>query len=165
MAINLALRKVIRDLLQMPAGSVRPSNDNSPADGSAFASVLIVSNLPTGWDGVALTPSPNPLEPDIVIEALTGTRQVLADVTFYRANAFENARRLPALFQTSKGIALMRGANLGYTRASNVRDVSAPYNGIMEPRALVSIEFTAESSETAKLETFGEFDLAVDYQP
>lgn len=48
------LRELIRDLLGMPAGSVRPDNENQPTEGDGYALFEVTEMSPTGWAGSSI---------------------------------------------------------------------------------------------------------------
>lgn len=157
---NTALRNLIRSLLGMPAGSVRPANQNAPT-GSAtdqFATVLLTPIGSEGTDDYLLSPGLNPNE---ITEKLVGSRRITASVQFFRGDALTKASRLESLMSSSRAIAAMQAAGLGLVTIHPVVNVAEKVDTYWEPRAQVSLEFYLITEEQDTLQSFGTFPVSV----
>lgn len=151
------LRELIRVGLAMPFNSVRPANQNGPADaGEQFATVLLTILTPTGAEDERFTNQPTG---DNVTETIVGQRTVLASVQFFRGDAMTKASRLWQVLNLSANLETLQNLGIGLVRASNPRDLTAIENTRWESRAQVDVEFHLIASESASTATFGTFPV------
>lgn len=165
--VNRKLRELIRLTLGMPANSVRPANQHSPAEGTEqFASVLVINVEPTGWDDSRFENTPLTItEAGMPVkETIIGQRKIVASVQFFRDNAYEQAMRLGVLLQSSAAQERMELAGFGLIRATTAKDLSAVANTLFEPRGQIDLELHLISSESAQTPTFGTFTIQAETQ-
>lgn len=160
--INTNVRTMIRTLLGMANGSVRPANQNddpSGDQGEDFATVLLYLTQPKGWD--ERTEKPLFGDPFTNVETLIGVRQCTASINFFRGPAYQRAMRLQGIFQTSAAIDLMNLYNMGFISAGRPQDLSAVQSTSFEARAQIDIDFYVTITESNNLDTFVEFPITV----
>lgn len=157
-AINKSFRQVVRALLNLPVGSVRPANDNSGVGTAPFATVLVMSCESIGQDSRTLSDSGVAGQ---LTETIEGQRHVIVDLQFFRDNANSNASRMKGLLQTSTGRSLMKQNGLGLIRCSSATDLTQVINTLDEARAHVQVEFYALSSESSTVSTFASVAIEV----
>lgn len=153
------LRELIRTGLAMPANSVRPANQNGPADGGEqFATVLLNVLAPTGTEDERYVNEPTG---NNVTESIVGQRTVLASVQFFRGDAMTKAARLWQVLNLSANLEKLQNMGVGLARASNPRDLSAVEATRWESRAQIDIEFHLVAKESASTPTFGTFPVQI----
>ena len=159
--VNQRVRELVRTLLDMPANSVRPANQNAPTGtvDTQFATVLITSVNTTGWDERRLineaSPSTN------VQESTVGQRHVIASVQFFRGDAFTKACRLRTLLDLSMATDKMQAAGLGFIRASPAKNLTMVVDTFWEERGQIDIEFHIMTQETVSTSTFSQLRIDV----
>ncbi len=163
--MNLAVRNLVRGVMGMPDGSVRPSGQMAPAGGQVteIATVHIISADDVGEPNIGYTANTDPL---LVDEEVSLPRVFVASVQFYRSatadpaglakwstSAFGRAQRLPLLLGLSANVATMRAMGLGFLKASQARDLAAVSDSIWESRGSIDLTFNVIASETAPVAT------------
>lgn len=158
--ISKNIRTLVRELLDLPANSVRPANQNAPTgkEGQDFATVLVTYIAPTGQDDLRRENVPASTD---VSETVEGQRELLASVNFYRDGAFTKASRLPALLSTSRAIERMQVLGLGLVGTSQPRNLTAVVNTKWEERGQIDLTFHVIDSETESTATYGTFPVEV----
>ena len=157
--INKTVRELVRTLLNMPANSVRPANQNAPAGAKTeqFATVLITIIDRTGWDESNLK---NEISPSTnVAETIIGQRKFTASVQFFRGDAYTKAARLGILLQTSSAIGKMQAVGLGLVKVGAATNLTAVVDTFWEERGQIIIEFHLVQVETVSTPTFGRFPI------
>lgn len=159
--INKKVRTLLRELLGMPANTIRPANQNAPTgdDGDQFGTVLLTVISPTGQDDLQRVNEGG--ESLNVTETTIGQRAVMASVNIYRGDAFSKASRLPALLGKSYAIERMQALGLGLVGTSQPRNLSAVVNTLWEERGQIDITFHVIDSETDSVQTYGTFPVEV----
>ena len=111
-----AVRVLIRDLLAMPMGSVRPGNQSQPTEGQTIACMVISELDSVGWSAVSQ-------------QDTTQTHQQIVNVTatldFLGDEAQTLANRLSVVMQRPDAQERLNALNIGYLGADSVRDLSA----------------------------------------
>jgi hypothetical protein len=161
-----SLRAIVRQLLAMPANSVRPADQVAPVGGTAepFASVRYVSEDYTGddvesWADVAPdTATP----PNDLSNSMIGPREALFSINFYRSGSLKRARRLQALLASPAGLELLDAADLGVSNVSSVRNLSAIESAEFEERAQVDLTVRFTAIEAAVGPSFNRFPVSID---
>lgn len=165
--MNLAVRNLVRGVLGMPNGSVRPADDRSPMGGETteMATVHILTVDDAGEPSFGYTADVNPL---LVDEAVSVPRVFVASVQFYKSPtadslgaakqsdaAFTRAARLALLLGLSANVVTMRTAGLGFLKASQARNLTAIAGSSWESRGSVDLTFNVIARETAPVVTIG----------
>lgn len=157
--VNKAVRTLVRELLSMPANSVRPANQNAPAGSKTeqFATVLVTALGSTGWDDVHLANEAAPS--NNVAETVVGQKKIMASVQFFRGDAYTKAARLGILLQTSSAIGKMQAVGLGLVKVGAATNLTAVVDTFWEERGQIIIEFHLVEVETVSTPTFGRFTI------
>ena len=108
--IQSSLRVLIKDLLGMPSGSVRPQ-DNQPIEGNNFAIVRVSDTEYRGWAG----------------GSENAQQQAIDTVTidFFGVRASNYAGQLKLAMQTPYAIEHMTKLGLGFIDCDTARDLTA----------------------------------------
>lgn len=153
------IRELIREGLGMPANSVRPANQNGPADaGEQFATVLLTVLTPTGTEDERFV---NQLTGNNVTETIIGQRAVLASIQFFRGDAMMKASRLWQVLSLSANLEAMQNLGIGLVKASAPRDLTALESTRWESRAQIDVEFHLIAGESTSTATFGTFPVEI----
>lgn len=163
LVINTNIRTLIRTLLNMADGSVRPANQNDDPSGDQsedYATVLVYTTTPLGWDEVKEVPLIG--DPFTNVETVAGLRQVTASVNFFRGPAYQRAMRMQGIFQTSGAKDLMDSFGYGFISAGKPQDLSAVQSTYFEARAQIDIDFYVTATESNNLDTFVQFPITVE---
>lgn len=164
LVLNRTIRTVVRETLSMAADSVRPANQKSPVpkEGVLFATVEVASVSPTGQDTRHEVNIDNPAKE--VRESMIGQRMVMASVNFYRKGANSFAHSLVARMALSSVQASLQSKELGFVRASAVRDLTAIVDANYEERSQVDLFFHVIQKESNDLATYGTFPISTDIE-
>lgn len=111
-----ALRVLIRDLLNMPLGSVRPADKCQPVEGETLASVKVSEVEVIGWAGVSQ---------DDEAQTRQQTVNVTLTIEFLGDEASSLVSLLPVVLQQPDAQARLTALNIGYLGAEPARDLSA----------------------------------------
>lgn len=160
--INDRVRTLIRELLSMPANSVRPAEQNEAPAGDIsqqLATVKLTLIEATGQDDFVRTnqsaPSTN------ITESVEGQRLVTASINFYRGDAYTKAARLPAVLSSSTATERMKALGLGLVGTSQARNLTAIVDTNWEERGQIDVTFHITVAETTSVPTYGEFEFDV----
>lgn len=103
------LRELIRDLLGMPAGSVRPP-DNQPTEGDNYAIFEVSEMMPTGWAGSSLDAE------QLGIATIT--------IDFMGEGAAVYSRNLAIAMQSFYAANALMSLSMGFIKCSGARNLS-----------------------------------------
>jgi hypothetical protein len=161
--LNWVLRTFLRDLLKLPENYFRAANDGQGvgAEHHPFGTLLI-SNI--NREGNDSTLYDNAVVGDNVVETVSGEREVVCSVQFFREGALNNAVRLYALLYSDVGAEKMRELGIGLTDVSDVRDLTAIEDQTWEERSSIDITFSVASVEQIEIGSIGSFELGLLYQ-
>jgi hypothetical protein len=174
--INLNVRNLVRAVLGMPDGSVRPAKDRSPVGGQTteMATVDIIHAHALGEPGITNTTDENT---DITTEIINDVEVFVASVQFYKSatadsagaavksdSAFRRAARLPRLLGLSANVAMMRAMGLGYLKASPARNLAALVDARWESRGSVDLTFNVVESESATVQVIETVPVSISVQ-
>lgn len=104
------LRELVRDLLGMPAGSVRPDNENQPTEGDTYALFEVTEMNPVGWGGS-----------DMDAEQL-GIATITID--FMGNGSAVNARNLAIAMQSFYAANALMVLDMGFIKCTPARNLS-----------------------------------------
>lgn len=108
--IQASVRVLIKDLLGMPSGSVRPQ-DNQPVEGNNFAIMRVAESNPIGWGGS------NDGSVQSVIDTIT--------IDFFGVRASHYASQLKIAMQSPYATEQMYKLGLGFIDCDAGRDLTA----------------------------------------
>lgn len=159
---DAAIRQLIRTALGMPENSVRAANQTGMPSGTRnepYATVLVTSYAPIGWDQTRVTNEPAPSLN--IAESADGVRHVTASVQFFRQDALVRGRRLKAALSLSGSVALMQELGLALRSVGPTQDLTDVVDTLFEERCRVQLEFQVSSVETASVPTYGQFPFSI----
>lgn len=174
--LNLAVRNLVRTVMGMADGSVRPTNQVAPAGAQTLeiATVQIITAAELGWANEGQIDNSDGSS-TATVDAL---EEVVASIQFFRSPnpdpvglakfstaAVDRARALCRRLQLPSAVAAMNAAGLGLLRMSQVRDLTAIADSTWESRASVDLTFDVSTLESEAVQTIltGEIDLT--FQP
>jgi hypothetical protein len=158
-SINEKIRLLIKTVLELPDGYVRPANRNAPTNSDPFATVYIVTSNDTGLPNVKDVNEPEPS--NNVAETLENQVKITVSVQFFRGAALGLIKKLGLLLRSSMAVQQMNNLGLGLIKASNARDLTQMIDAGWEPRAQMDIEFHVINAETVSVPTFGRFPFEI----
>lgn len=123
------LRSLIRAVLDMPAGSVRPADQNQTTEGDRYAIVQVSEMNPMGWAG----------------ESVDAYQTGVADITidFMGKDALSYANRLPIAMQSFFAVNLLLGLSMGYMGCSSARNLTkAELDRISRYRVVMQLSYS-----------------------
>ena len=155
--LNKRVRALVRTLLDMPANTVSPADQNAPTGSvdEQFATVRLSVIKAAGNDEYRYSNKPA----DEVEEAVVGQRWVMASVNIFRGDAYSKAQHLIAMLSTTKAIQLMQQLGLGLVNTSQARNLSTVSNTLFEERGQIDIELYVISDVRLNLPTYGIFEI------
>lgn len=129
------LRNLVRRLLSLPDGSVRPSNQGGPTGREPFVTVFRSSTAPLGaetlqFDGVD--------ERESIHSSYLSTISINA----FGTEAYELMLKLRSVLASSAGLAGMKAINGGIVTVGQVLDLSAIVGAGYEERARVELQIS-----------------------
>lgn len=175
-AINRAVRDLVRTVMGMPDGSVRPADQMAPAGGQTteIATVNIISTSEIGWAAQGQVDA----EDGTSVASVDQLDEVVASVQFFRSPtkdaagkatysnaAFDRAKRLGARLQLPTSVAAMSDAGLGLLRVGHARNLAALADSIWESRGQIDLVFNVSTIETEAVTTVTDVPVGIVFQP
>lgn len=156
---NDSLRSLIKQVLQMPDGSVRPANLNAPVGDQQepFATVLITSLVCESHANHKLASS----DGVNVEEALWTPMRASVSIQFFRAGAMDNAQQLAMALQSAAAIKLLHTMNVGVGRISPINNLTAVVDTFFEERSQVDVDFNLFAFRRSSLPNFKDLSFQV----
>ena len=175
--LNLAVRNLVRVVLAMPDGSVRPANQSAPAGAQTkeFATVKIVTvdvhdgDLGTAADEIDQTVTNEVLEsPEVFVASVQFFRAPTKDaggIALYSMSAFERSVRLVRLLGMSSAIETMRIMGLGLMEVGTPRNLAGIADATWESRGQVDLTFNVISRDIAPIPVIESVDITISVPP
>jgi len=158
--INKFIRDVINLVLVTSDFAIRGKQDAPRPEGN-YAAVEFMSDTGLGWEQQELVDRTIDVDIDETIE---GLRELMFSVSFYRNAAIDNARTVRTRFVRESVQTLLKKANLGLLRRSEVRSFSEPLENGWETRAQFDIFLSAVGSDTDIVRSILGVDIAGEFQ-
>ena len=152
-------RTILRELLALPANSVRKANQSNPVGKDPFVTVLFGLISDTGVDDRKYIETDPPT--DDIIEVIDGQRLLNISVQFFMEDAKWKASRLKTLLQSEGAAAKLQDIGIGLVRIGEVQDLSTVVDTSWEERAQLTIEAHAIVKELVTTPTYGTFPITV----
>ena len=130
MILEETLNKLIRDivnLLLLSPGYTIKSKPNHRRPTGSYGDVQFMSDISVGTEQRVFE---NNIGDEDITENITGMRQIMFSVGFYRDNARDNARSVRTRLIRESIQSIFRSANVGLTSRSEVSDVVSSINSI-----------------------------------
>ena len=147
MILEETLNKLIRDtvnlVLDIPDYAIKAKQDGPRPTGS-YCDVDFLSDTSIGWEQRNLVD--NIADPDIE-ESITGARQIVMSLGFYRDDSMDNARRVRTALYRQSVKDLFRAADIGLASRSEIRDISEVLENAWEKRSQFDIVLNAVGTD------------------
>lgn len=130
-----ALRNLLRLLLSLPEGSVRPTNQAAPAGGEPFVSVFRTRTEPLGAETRAF-------DGELEKETVKSSYLSYVSVNAYGTNAYDLMLKMRSTLASSGGIDGMKAIHGGIVEMGEVTDLSAIAGAGYEERARVELQIS-----------------------
>lgn len=160
--INRLLRDSIDLILSTPNYTIAGEQKDAPRPIGAYADVNFISDIGLGWEHRRYE---DRTFPDLDIdEKITGLREIMMSVSFYRDDAIDKARKVRTGFTRESIQTLFRAASLGLTTRSEVRKISEPLESGWEERAQFDIVLNATGTDEDIIRSIQSVDMAAEFQ-
>ena len=159
--INKLIRDVINLLLVTAEYTIAAKQKDAPRPIGAYADVDFVSDTSIGWEQQELVN--NGGDPDLT-ERITGMREIMMSVNFYRSNSIDNARKVRTGLIRESIQELFKAANLGLIRRSDVREISEPLEDGWEERSQFDIVLSATGTDSDIVRSILAVDISGEFQ-
>lgn len=163
MIVEEAINKLIRDSINLitgVAGYAIRGRQNSPIPTGAFASVYFMNMAKQGNEDSTYVNLPGV---DLT-QTISGLRQLFFSVNFYRNNAYDNANKVMTGFKRDSIIELFRAANVGFSRVSQIRDLSDNASDGWEERAQFDLYVNAVGKDEDIITSIESMNIELEYQ-
>lgn len=166
MILSEAINKLIRDvtdlLLSSPDYTIKAKQKDSPRPSGSYADVDFVSDINIGLEQRELE---NNIDPDLdLTETISGLREIMMSINFYRDDAIDNARSVRTGLIRESIQTLFRAAGIGLVRRSEVREISEPLEDGWEKRAQFDLVLSAVGTDTDIIRAILSVNIAGEFQ-
>jgi len=159
--INKFLRDIINLLLSSPGYTIKAEQKDALRPKNAYADVAFINDAPLGWEQ---TEYENNAGDNDLTEIISGMREVMISIGFYRDNSIDNARTVRMGLLRESIQSLFRTANIGISSRSQVRKISEPLENGWEERAQFDIVLSVVGTDTDLAKSILSVDIAGAYQ-
>jgi len=128
-----ALRNLLRRLLSLPDGSVRPADKPAPTGDAPFLSVKLVSSPALGAER-------RDFDGEKEQETITSSYLSKISVNAFGTNAYDLMLKARSVLASSAGISGFRAMGAGLVSVSDVLDLSAIVGAGYEARARIELQ-------------------------
>lgn len=151
---------IVRAFVALATGlagkNVIPGNDNHPAPTVPYASVLETIKQGDGIDSEIARPGLLPEDAKLFV---SGRRNIVYSVQFYKAGAADNAERLLKFAATTPGQIFLGENSLTWRRAGDVRNLDSVMGSKFEVRRSIDIELRYQSKNEIDIKTIGSVEI------
>lgn len=158
--LNKLLRDVVNLLLSSPGYTIKSKPSKRRPQGS-YGDVDFMSDIGIGTEQRIF--EDNTGDNDLT-ENITGMRQIMFSIGFYRDNAIDNARNVRTRLVRESIQQLFRSANVGLTSRSEVREVSETLENGWEERAQFDIVLSATGTDQDIVNSILSVNMDIEYQ-
>ena len=152
---------IVRHFVALASGlagkDVIPGNDNHPSPTVPYASVLDITEQGDGIDSEVARPVEG--SPEDAKLFISGRRNIVYSIQFYRAGAADNAKTLLQFAATTPGQIFLGENGLTWRRAGDVRNLDSVVGSKFEVRRSVDIEFRYQSKNEIDIKTIGSVEI------
>ena len=164
--INKFIRDMVNLILEIPDYSIRAkqlgaNKLGAPRPQNGYASVDFLSDITLGLEQRTL--ENNTEDPDLT-ETITGMREVVMSVNFYRDSALDNARFFRTGLFRSSVQELFKAAKLGLTTRSIVRNISESLENGWEERAQIDVTLSVIGTDTDIIRSIESVNISGEFQ-
>ncbi|MCK5133224.1 MAG: hypothetical protein KAR40_13865 [Candidatus Sabulitectum sp.] len=154
--LNIIVRAFVALATGLDRKCVIPGNDNGPAPTVPYASVLDITKQGDGIDSEVARPGSVPEEAKLFV---SGRRNIVYSVQFYKDCAADNAESLLQFAATTPGQIFLGENGLTWRRAGEVRNLDSVMGSKFEVRRSVDIEFRFQSKTEIDVLTIGSVEI------
>lgn len=141
--LNKVVRDMINSILDIPDFAIK-AKQNAPRPSGSYASVDVSATKHVGWEESNFT---NRMADPDLDETITGHREVMCSLQFYRSSAVDNGNAVrTGMIRTSIRDTL-RASNLGIISRTEVREISEQLENGWEERAQLDIVLSAVGTD------------------
>lgn len=159
--LNKFLRDIVNLLLASPGYTIKAKQKGAPKPNGKYAAVDFVNDIRVGWEQKEFE---NNSENEDLTENISGMREIMMSVTFYRDDAADNARKVRIGLIRESIQELFKSANLGYVRSSEIREIDEPLSKGWEERSQFDIVLSAVGRDSDIVTSISSLDLNYQYQ-
>lgn len=163
MIIEETVNNLIRDILNLklaPNFAIK-DKQNAPRPTGVYATVGYLSTQRIGYSDRKL--ENNIADPDLT-ETITGYREMMFSLSFYRAGCFDFAEQVRTSFEKQSILDLLNAAQLGFTSVSDVRDLSLALSSNWETRAQFDLILSTIASDSDIITAIETLDISGKYE-
>lgn len=164
--INKFIRDIINIILEAEGFAIKAKQQGNnklgtPRPQGSYASVDFVTDITIGLEESSL--ENNTEDPDLT-ETITGTREIMMSVNFYRDSAIDNARSFRTGLIRSSIQELFKESNLGLIGRSIVREIDEPLENGWEERSQMDITLSAVGTDSDLIRSIESVNISAEYQ-
>tara|TARA_R110000851_G_scaffold96792_2_gene209934 strand:+ start:18399 stop:18935 length:537 start_codon:yes stop_codon:yes gene_type:complete len=159
--INKLLRDVVNLLLSSPAYTIAAKQKDAPRPTGAYGSVDFISSIAIGVEQRSFK---NNISGDDLTENIEGMREIMMSISFYRDSAINNANQVYIGFIRESVQSMFRSAGVGFTRRSDVREISDALENGWEERAQFDIFLNIIGTDSDIVKSILSVDMASEFQ-
>ena len=145
----------------LPANRVVVAEQSRPARNETYGSFKFLPTLQVGEDEVLTTNNVTPGS-TLVDTKIRGTRRAIFSVQFFRAGAYDIARRLLNYHLTPMGLLIMKRNDLVFGSVSDVKALDQIVSDRWEEHAGVDLEFFYTETRVEEWPSIGTVSTAID---
>ena len=143
-AINKIVREYVNTVLQLNIYAIKGKQPGAPRPTGPYCDIVLVTDTPLATEERSFE---NNLGDDDLTETITGIRELMLSLSFYREGAIDNARGCNIALSRSSVSSLFSSAGLGILRKSAVREIFEPFESSWEERAQFDIYISVVGSD------------------
>lgn len=166
---------LVRTVMEMPANSVRPSDQKAPTGGQTkeFATVKIISARLAGHPGSSYVNAGDDLTErvdavhvmSVSVQFFRSPQADAAGLAKYSRAAFDKAVRLRQRLHMAAHVELMRTLGLGLLDVGEARDLTTVVDASYESRGQIDLTFNVVHRETAAIKSIATVPVDLAVQP
>lgn len=165
MILEETLNKLLRDVVDLVLGSpgytIKAKQKDAPRPNKPYADVDLVSDTGLGQEQREFV---NNDTDDDLTENITGMRQIMFSIGFYKDGSIDNARRVRTRSVRESIQAIFSASGVGLTSRSEVREISEPLENGWEERAQFDIVLSATGTDSDIVRSILSVDMPFEFQ-
>lgn len=159
--LNKLLRDIIDLLLVTPGYTIKAKQKDAPRPKNPYGDVDLISDNSVGIEQRIFL---NNVDNDDLTENISGMREIMFSIGFYRDNARDNARFVRTRLIRESIQELFRTAKVGLVSRSEVREISEPLENGWEERAQFDIVLSAIGADSDIVKSILSVDMSLEFQ-
>lgn len=159
--LNKLLRDTIDLLLVTPEYTIKAKQKDAPRPKGPYGDVDLVNDTGVGMEQRLFEDN---LGDDDLTENISGMREIMFSIGFYRDSAIDNARFARTRLVRERIQELFRVAGVGLTSRSEVREISETLENGWEERAQFDIVLSAVGTDSDIVKSILSVDMEFEFQ-